>query len=116
MLAGDSSGAWAYESYPLTGSPARRLVDDAARLLRHGAVARCPHPQQPAFWYLPARTLACAPCTGELLDAADGAAARCEVCGEPASAVASWVVGDVPCIASLCERCHATGAVPLIPN
>jgi len=81
VLAGDSSGARAYESYPLTGSPARRLVDDAARLLRHGAVSRCPHPEQPAFWYLPARTLACAPRPRRILGSAAGAARRRGGCG-----------------------------------
>jgi len=114
VLAGDSSGARAYESYPLTGSPARRLMDDVARLLREGAVARCPHPGEQAFWYLPARMLACAPCVGELAGGAAGTA--CEACGAPATAVAAWVAGDVPCIAGLCGRCHEIGLVPVAPN
>ena len=114
MLAGDASAARAYQSYPLPGSPARRLHDDAARLLRRGLVPRCPHPEQPAFWYLPAGTLACAPCIGELLGVGSGTA--CQACGDPASATAVWVIGDVPCITGLCERCHTSGLVPLIPN
>jgi len=114
VLADDASGARGYQSYPLTGSPARRLHDDAARQLRHGRVPRCPHPERPAFWYLPAGTLACAPCAGELLGADSGTA--CQACGEPASAVAGWVIGDVPCIAGLCERCQSSGLVPIIPN
>lgn len=114
MLADESSGAWAYESYPLAGSPARRLVDDAARMLRQDAVARCPHPGEPAFWYLPAGTLACASCVAELLAAATEN--TCEACGAPAAAFAAWVVSDVPCIAGLCEGCSDIGLVPLVAN
>jgi hypothetical protein len=116
VLAGDSSGAHGYQGYPLTGSPARRLQDHTARLLGRGAVPRCPHPDQPVFWFLAIRTLACAPCTGELLGAAGGGEAACQACGQPASAVAAWMVGDVPCIADLCDGCHTTGLVPLAPN
>ena len=116
MLAGDSSGAHGYRSYPLTGSPARRLLDETARLLGSGAVPRCPHPGEPAFWFLPAGLLACGPCADELFDAAAGTAQACHACGAPASAVAAWVVEDVPCVAALCEACHSTGLVPIMPN
>ena len=116
MLAGSSSGAHGYQSYPLTGSPARRLLDETARLLGSGTVPRCPHPGEPAFWFLPAGLLACGPCAGELLDAAAGAEQSCHACGAPAGAVAAWVVGDVPCVAALCEACHSTGLVPILPN
>lgn len=115
MLAGDAPGARACESYPLSGSPARRLVDDAARMLRRGAVARCPHPDEPAFWYLPAGTLACASCVGELAGTAS-AGGTCEACGDPASAIVAWVASGVPCIAGLCERCRGIGLVPVAPN
>ncbi len=116
MLAGDSPGAQAYQSYPLPGSPARRMHDNAARLLGCGAVPRCPHPDEPAFWFLQAGQLACAPCAGELLAATDGTETPCQACGAPATAVAAWMVGDVPCIAGLCDPCHLTGLVPLTPN
>ena len=116
MLAGDPSGAHGYQSYPLTGSPARRLQDDTARLLRSGNVPRCPHPGEPSFWFLPAGLLACALCASELLDVPAGAEPACQACGGPAEAVAAWVVGDVPCVAALCGPCHGTGLVPLLPN
>jgi hypothetical protein len=122
VLAGDSSGAHdypgahGYQSYPLTGSPARRLQDDTARQLGRGTVPRCPHPGEPAFWFLSTGLLACVPCTSRLLDAGAGADRACQVCGNPANTAAAWVVGDVPCIAALCEICHGTGLVPLIPN
>ncbi len=116
MLAGNPSGAHGYQSYPLTGSPARRLQDDTARLLGTGSVPRCPHPGEPAFWFLAAGLLACGPCASEFLDAAAGAAQVCQACGNQASAVAAWVVGDVPCVAALCDPCHSTGLVPILPN
>jgi hypothetical protein len=115
VLAGDSPGARSYQSYPLTGSPARRLQDETARLLGRDGVPRCPHPGEPAFWYLPAGTLACAPCLADLLAGA-GPADACQACGAPAAAVAAWMVGDVPCVAGLCAPCHTTGLVPLVPN
>lgn len=115
MLTGESPGARAYQSFPLTGSPAWLLQDDTTRLLSQGTVRRCPHPDEPAFWFLAAGTLACAPCMGELLEAASASEA-CQACGAPASAVAAWMVGDIPCIAGLCDRCQDTGLVPLGPN
>lgn len=60
--------------------------------------------------------LACAECATAALEAADGEAAVCHICEQPASAVAAWVIRDIPCIARLCDECHGTGLVPLVPN
>jgi cytochrome c5 len=92
------------------------LRDDTTRMLAAGLLPRCPHPDQPAFWYLPGGTLACAPCTEDLIENTGEGASLCHVCGEPATAVAAWVSGGVPCVAGLCKGCHATGLVPLAPN
>ncbi|HCU97259.1 MAG TPA: hypothetical protein DHU96_32945 [Actinobacteria bacterium] len=108
-------GVHGYRSFPLTGSPAGRLQDDSARILAAGLLPHCPHPDQPAFWYLPAGVLACAPCTDQFIETS-GESADCHACGGPASAVAAWVTGGVPCIAGLCEQCRGTGLVPLAPN
>jgi hypothetical protein len=111
---GHAAGGHAYQGLPLAGSPAARLADDAARTLAAGLLPRCPHPDQPAFWYLPAGMLACAPCANRL--AASTGRVACHSCGAPASAVAAWVSGDVPCVAGLCGRCRATGLVAVTPN
>jgi hypothetical protein len=105
-----------YRSLPLPGSPAAQLRDDTAGLLASGLLPRCPHPGRPAFWFLPTGTLACAPCAGQLLAAAGGQADRCQACGGPATAVAAWVIGDVPCVGTLCVPCSTTGLVPEAPN
>lgn len=110
----ESATARAYHAWPLAGSPAGRLRDDVARVLASGLVRRCPHPDQPAFWFLPAGILACASCTGELAGGAGTAA--CQACGEPGSAIAAWVTGGVACVAPLCEGCHSDGLVPAAPN
>src|SRR4051794_29543263 len=115
MLADDPSGVRAYQGHPLPGSPASRLQEDAARRLRAGTVRRCPHPDQPAFWCLDAGLLTCLPCTREYLQAAREPSA-CQVCGGPASAMAAWVAGDVPCLAALCEPCRRAGLVLLTLN
>lgn len=116
MLESGPPGAYGYQSYPLPGSPARRLHDEAARLLGSGELSRCPHPDQPVFWYLPAEVLACAPCLDQLLAAAGSSGTVCQACAAPASAIAAWTVGDVPCVAGLCDGCRQTGLVPLAPN
>jgi len=113
---GDLSGARAFQGHPLAGSPAGRLRDAAARIIAAGTLPRCPHPDQPALWYLPAGWLTCVPCTTGLLEAAGSQQAGCHLCGAPATAVAAWVVGDIPCIGPLCDQCHSTGLVPLTPN
>jgi hypothetical protein len=115
VLLGDPSAVRGYQSLPLPGSPARRLQEDARRLLGSGAVERCPHPDQPPFWYVAPGRLACVPCTCEYVREADERAG-CDACGGTAVAVAAWVVGDVPCLASLCKECHRAGLVPLTPN
>ena len=55
----DLSGARFYQGRPLTGSPAGRLQDGAAQILAAGTLPRCPHPDQPPLWYLPAGSLTC---------------------------------------------------------
>ena len=116
MPADDAAGVRAYQGLPLAGSPAGRLQDASARILAAGTLPRCPHPDRPPLWYLPAGSLTCGPCTGALLEAADRGRARCHLCGAPATAAAAWVTGGVPCIGPLCDRCHGTGLVPLTPN
>ena len=44
-----------------TVSPAGRLQDAAARILAAGTLPRCPHPDQPPRWYLPAGSLTSCP-------------------------------------------------------
>lgn len=113
----DPAGARGYQSYPLTGSPLGQLRDDAARMLASGLLPRCPHEDQPVFWYLPATMLTCVACTDEAMrDASGGTDPACHICGAPSSAVAAWVSDGVPCIAGLCEQCHTDGLVPLAPN
>jgi hypothetical protein len=51
-----------------------------------------------------------------LLRAAEATTARCQICTAPATAVAAWVAGDVPCFSHLCEECHGIGFVPVMPN
>ena len=104
-----------YRGLPLAGSPAGRLQDHTTRMLAGGTLPRCPHPDEPAFWYLPAGVLTCAPCMGQFIAAA-GEPAACHVCGGPSAAIAAWVAGGVPCLADLCQQCHANGLVPLVPN
>lgn len=104
-----------YQSYPLAGSPVGRLHDDTARMLASGLLPRCPHPDQPALWYLPARMITCVACADEFMGDL-GTASVCAVCGEPASSVAAWVTGGIPCIAALCEPCQKGGMVPLASN
>jgi hypothetical protein len=112
----DLSGARAYQGRPLPGSPAGRLQDAAAEILAAGTLPRCPHPDQPPLWYLPAGSLTCGPCTGALLLAADANPARCQICTAPATAIAAWVLGDVPCFSHLCEECRSIGFLPVVPN
>ena len=105
----------------LTGPPAdrlprRRLQDAAAEILAAGTLPRCPHPDQPPRWYLPAGSLTCCDCTGVLLRAADARPARCQICTALAMAAAAWVAGDVPCWSHHCEVCHGIGFVPVVPN
>jgi hypothetical protein len=114
--ADDLSAARAYQGHPLAGSPAGRLRDAAARVIAAGTLPRCPHPDQPALWYLPAGSLTCGACTGALLEAADRTQPGCHICGAPATAIAAWVVRDAPCIGPLCDGCHGTGLVPVTPN
>jgi hypothetical protein len=114
--ANELAGARVYWSHPLAGSPAGRLQDASVRTLAAGALPRCPHPDQLAFWYLPAGTLTCGDCTGELLDAVDRVPPDCHSCGAPATALATWVAGGIPCIGPLCEPCQRAGLVPLVPN
>ncbi len=116
MLADDAAGMRAYQGHPLAGSPAGRLQDAAARILAAGTLPRCPDPDRPPLWYLPAGSLTCSPCTSELLDEADRGQAWCYLCGAPAAAAAARVTGGVPCIGPLCGTCHRTGLVPLAPN
>jgi hypothetical protein len=115
-VADDPSGARVHQGRPLAGSPAGRLQDAAAQILAAGSLPRCPHPDQPAWWYLPAGVLTCGDCTGTLLRAADSQPARCQICTAPATAMAAWVNGDVPCFSHLCEECHSIGLVPVVPN
>ena len=112
----DLSGARAYQGWPLTGYPAGRLQDAAAEILAAGTLPRCPHPDQPPLWYLPAGSLTCGACTGALLQAADASPVRCQICTAPATALAAWVAGDVPCFSHLCEECHSIGLLPVMPN
>ena len=63
------SGARVFRGWPLTGSPAGRLQDAAAEILAAGTLPRCPHPDQPPLWYLPAGSLTCGDCTGALMRA-----------------------------------------------
>gem|GEM_PF-6787825 len=63
------SGARVFQGRPLTGSPAGRLQDAAAEILAAGTLPRCPHPDQPPLWYLPAGSLTCGDCTGALMRA-----------------------------------------------
>ena len=56
MLA-DDAGMRAYQGHPLAGSPAGRFQDAAARILAAGTLPRCPHPDRPPLWYLPAGSL-----------------------------------------------------------
>jgi hypothetical protein len=79
----DVSGARVYQGRPLSGSPAGRLQHAAAEILAAGTLPRCPHPDQPPLWYLPARSLTCGDCTGALLRAADAKPARCQICTAP---------------------------------
>lgn len=109
------SGARGHQALPLDGSPAGRLRAEAARQLASGLIRRCPHTAEPAFWYLSAGMLGCAPCTSRHVQAASSPAA-CHACGAPATAIAAWVDAGVPCLAHLCERCQSGGLVPLTPN
>ncbi|HEY6275533.1 MAG TPA: hypothetical protein VIX86_04305 [Streptosporangiaceae bacterium] len=109
------SGVRGYGGFPLTGSPVGQLQDATARRLAAGLFVRCPHPDQPAFCYLPAGVLGCAACTGHLVTAT-GEPTACVLCGGPAAAVTAWVTGGIPCVAVLCERCHGSGLVPLTRN
>lgn len=112
----ESARARGYQSYPLTGSAVGRLHDDTARMLASGLLPRCPHPDQPALWYLAARMVTCVACAGELMGGLRSADQVCAVCGEPASSVAAWVTAGIPCIAALCEPCRSGGLVPLAAN
>jgi hypothetical protein len=114
--ADDLTGVRAYQGHPLAGSPAGRLQDAAAQVLAAGNLPRCPHPDQPPWWYLPAGALTCGDCTRALLEAADDSRPGCHICGTPATAVAAWMLGDVPCLGHLCDECHGTGLVPLTFN
>ena len=115
LPADDLSGVRSYHGLPLAGSPAARLQDDTARMLASGLIPRCPHPDRPAIWFLPAGMLACASCADRFIEATPDDAI-CHACGEPATAMAAWVVGSVPCVAGLCDGCHGTGLVPVTPN
>ena len=61
MLADDAVGVRAYQGHPLAGSPAGRLQEAAARILAAGTLPRCPHPDRPPLWYLPAGSLSRGP-------------------------------------------------------
>lgn len=113
---GEVSGARGCHAAPLVGSPAARLRDDTARKLASGLIRRCPHPQEPAFWYLSAGMLTCAACTAQAAQAVGAAPATCSACGAPADAIAAWVADGVPCLAHLCGTCRDSGLVPLTPN
>jgi hypothetical protein len=116
MPADEIAGARVYWSLPLDGSPAGRLHDDTLRTIAAGTLPRCPHPGQLSFWYLPAASLTCSECTGELLEAADRDRPDCQSCGAPATALATWVAGSIPCIGPLCEPCQRAGLIPVVPN
>jgi hypothetical protein len=116
MPADELAGARVYWSLPLDGSPAGRLHDASMRTIAAGTLPSCPHPDQLFFWYLPAGLLTCAECTSDLLEAADRDQPGCHSCGGPATALATWVAGGIPCIGPLCEPCQRAGLVPLIPN
>lgn len=112
----DLAVARAFRGRPLNGSPAGRLQDAAAEILAAGTLPRCPHPDQLPLWYLPAGSLTCYYCTAILLGAADAKPACCQICRGPATAMAAWMIGDVPCFSHLCEECHSIGFVPVMPN
>ena len=93
--------------------PGREAPDDARlEILAAGTLPRCPHPDQPPLWYLPAGSLTCGDCTGALLWAADAKPACCQICAGRATAIAAWVIGDVPCFSHLCEECQQHRAPP----
>ncbi len=102
------------QAYPLAGSAAARLHEEAVRRLTSGDVPRCPHPGEPAVWNLDAGMVTCGPCATAAVSS--GAPSVCHLCGKPASAVAAWVTGGVACLVSLCEGCHRAGILPLAPN
>lgn len=112
----DISPVRGFHAHALTGSPVGRLRDDTSRRLASGSVPKCPHPDQPVIWYLPAGMLACGSCVEGLVREAGDTGDVCHLCGSPAAAVAAWVTGGVPCVASVCEPCHADGLVPIAPN
>jgi hypothetical protein len=91
----DLSGARAYQGRPLAGSPAGRLQKAAAEILAAGTLPRCPHPDQPPLWYLPAGLLTCGACTGALLQAADAKPVRCQIRTAPATALTPYRPGSV---------------------
>ena len=66
MLADGAASMRACQGHPLAGSPAGRLHDATARILAAGTLPRCPHPDPPPLWYLPAGSHTCGP--------------RCEAC------------------------------------
>lgn len=116
LPADDLSRVRSYHGLPLAGSPTARLQDDTARMLASGSIPRCPHQDQPQIWFLPAGMLACVACADQYMRSADDDSATCHACGAPASAMAAWLVNDVPCVAGLCEPCHSTGLVQVTPN
>lgn len=115
-MTGEFRAPHGYKGLPLPGSPAARLRDETVKGLASGQLPRCPHPDEPAFWYLPAGMLACVACADRLIEAAGDEPAACHACGEPASVVAAWITDGVPCVAGLCEQCRNVGLVPLSPN
>jgi hypothetical protein len=88
-VADDHSGVRVHQGRPLTGSPAGRLQYAAAQILAAGTLPRCPHPDQPPWWYLPAGALTRGDCTAALLRAADFKPARGQICSAPATALAA---------------------------
>ena len=112
---GSAAGAQGYQAHALPGSPARRLQQEAARLLGAGTVRRCPHPDEPAFWRLDTGSVACLRCATGGRPSAEPAAG-CQCCGRPAAALAAWVAGDVACLAPLCDECSTAGLTPVTPN
>lgn len=116
MPADDLTRVRVYRGHPLPGSPAGQLRDVSAQIIAAGTLPRCPHPDQPAFCYLPAALLSCGECTYALLAAADLGQPGCQHCGAPATATMFWVVGDIPCFGPLCQPCQDIGLVPVTPN
>ena len=108
--------ARAFRGRPLNGSPAGRLQDAAAEILAAGTLPRCPHPDQPPLWYLPAGSLTCCDCTGACCGRPTRRPPAARSAESPATAMAAWVIGDVPCFSHLCEECHSIGLLPVVPN